>query len=139
MTAKIGKRRRPRGSAWHWKQTDCWYYTPPGTTSRVPLVDEDGRRVRGPENRKAAELALARVKVAGQWRPTAKPAGEGEWLVAQVCSEYVQSCERRLARGAVSQGYRDEVLRYLNELCSYCGALPVAQLSTSAAAMPIDR
>jgi hypothetical protein len=24
------------GSAWHWKQTDCWGYTPPGTKQRVP-------------------------------------------------------------------------------------------------------
>ena len=128
MKAKIRKRRRPRGSAWHWKQTDCWYYTPPGTTRRVPLVDEDGHRVRGPESRKAAELALARVKLAGEWRPTAAPAGEGEWVVAQVSSKFIQSCERRLARGVVSQGYRDEVVRYLNELCRYCGALPVAQL-----------
>jgi hypothetical protein len=128
MNAKSKRRRRPRGSAWHWKQTDCWYYTPPGTTQRVPLVDEAGRRVRGEENRKAAELALARLKLAGQWRPTAEPGGKGEWVVAQVCSEYIQSCERRVARGAVSQGYCHEVSRYLNELCSYCGALPVGQL-----------
>ena len=128
MKAKIRKRRRPRGSAWHWKQTDCWYYTPPGTTRRVPLVDEDGHRVRGPENRKAAELALARVKLAGEWRPAATPAGKGEWVVAQVCSEYIQSCERRVGGGALSQGYLDEVVRYLNEFCRYCGALPVVQL-----------
>jgi hypothetical protein len=27
------QRRQPHGSAWHWKQTDCWYYTLPGTKS----------------------------------------------------------------------------------------------------------
>ena len=58
-------RRQRRGSAWYWKQTDCWYYTTPGTKKRVPLEDMDGKRVRGKENRKAAELALARVKLAG--------------------------------------------------------------------------
>jgi len=34
------KRRQARGSAWHWRQTDCWYYTQPGTKKRMPLVDE---------------------------------------------------------------------------------------------------
>ena len=122
------QRRRPRGSAWHWRQTDRWYYTPPGTKKRVPLLDEDGKRIRGRENRKAAELALARVKLAGKWRPTAEPAAEGQWLVAKVCSEYLQYCERGVVNGSISEGYRDEVGRRLNQLCDYCGALPVDQL-----------
>ena len=70
------KRRRPRGSAWYWKQTNSWFFTPPGTKSRVPLVDEAGKRIRGPENEKDAELALARVKVARQWRPAPEAAVE---------------------------------------------------------------
>ena len=41
----MGKRRKQRrqshGSARHRKQTDCWYYTLPGTRKRVPLFDED--------------------------------------------------------------------------------------------------
>jgi len=128
MVTSQRQRRRRRGSAWHWKQTDCWYYTPPGTKQRVPLVGEDGKRVRGKENRKAAELALARIKLAGQWRPTAEPAEDGQWAVAKVCSKYIEYCHRGAAHGALSEGYRDEVVRYLNELCTYCGALPVAQL-----------
>ena len=128
MRAQGRQRRRPRGSTWHWKQTDCWYYTPPGTKRRVPLVDEDGKRVRGKENRKTAELALARVKLAGQWRPTAEPAEDSQWVVAKVCSKYIQYCERGVANGTISEGYRAEAMRYLNELCSYCGALPVDQL-----------
>ena len=68
MAANTKRQRRQRGSAWHWRQTDCWYYTPPGTKRRVRLVDEDGKPVRGKDNRQAAELALARVKVAGQGR-----------------------------------------------------------------------
>jgi hypothetical protein len=34
------ERRQQRGSAWHWKQTDSWYDTPPGTKKRIPLFDE---------------------------------------------------------------------------------------------------
>jgi integrase len=94
----------------------------------VPLVDEDGKRIRGQDSRKAAELALARVKLAGRWRPTAEPAGETEWVVAKVCSEYLQYCKRGEAAGTISAGYRDEVSRYLNDICAYCGALPVSQV-----------
>jgi integrase len=121
-------RRRPRGSAWFWRQTGCWYYTPPGTKDRIPLLDEDGQRIRGDANRKAAELSLARVQVAGRWRPAPEPAPENAWLVAKVCSEYIQHCQRSAAAGTISADYRNEVARYLNSFCSYCGALPVAQL-----------
>ncbi len=128
--ATNGKRqRRPRGSAWYWRQTDAWYYTPPGTKGRVPLVDEDGKRVRGKENRPAAELALARVKVAGQWRPTAAPAAEGEWQVAKVCSKYIEYCQHRADNNSMTAEYCRAVVRRLNELCEYCGSLPVSQLT----------
>jgi hypothetical protein len=40
-------RRQSHGSAWHWRQTDGWYYTLPGTKKRVPLLDEGGTRIRG--------------------------------------------------------------------------------------------
>jgi len=129
MAADSKRQRRPRGSAWYWKQTDCWYYTPPGTTRRVPLVDEQGKRVRGKENRTAAELALARIKAAGRWRPTPEPATEGEWSVARVCSEYLGYCDRGVGNGTVSEGHREGVVRNLNALCEYGGALPVSQLS----------
>ena len=74
---QVGKRRQSKGSAWHWQQTDAWYYTPPGTKKRVPLVDERGRRIRGKDNKQAAELALARLKVDGKWRPTAATCDRG--------------------------------------------------------------
>jgi len=128
MGRKRKQRRQSHGSAWHWKQTDCWYYTPPGSKKRVPLVDEDGKRIRGQDNRQAAELTLARVKVAGRWHPTPEPASKGEWLVARVCSQYIEHCQRGAASGAISEGYRDDVVRYLNSLCGYCGALPTSQL-----------
>jgi len=127
--AATGKRRRPRGSAWYWRQTDSWYFTPPGTKRRVPLCDGDGKRIRGQDNRQEADLALARLKVAGQWRPEAEPAPEDEWLVARVCSEYIAYCRGRVASGTISKGYRDEVERRLNQLCEYCGSLPVSQLT----------
>lgn len=128
MTTHKTPRRRSRGHAWHWRQTDCWYYTPLGTKRRVRLFDEDGRPIRGAENRQAADLALARVKAAGNWRPVAEHGSEAPWLVAKVCSRYIKHCEQRAANGAVGAEYRDEVVRYLNDLCGYCGALPVAEL-----------
>lgn len=128
MSTDGKKRRRPRGSAWHWRQTDCWYFTPPGTKRRVSLVDEAGERIRGKENRQAAELALARLKVRDKWRPPVEPAPESQWTVAGVCSAYLQSCERRVAHGTFSRDHRDGVLRYLNDLCGYCGALAVEEL-----------
>jgi integrase len=123
------KRRRSKGAAWHWQQTDAWYYTPPGTKRRVPLFDERGQRIRGKEEKRVAELALARLKVDGKWRPTAVPAENNEWLVARVCSDYLQYCERGVANGTISADHRAASVRRLNDLCGYCGGLPVSQLT----------
>ena len=128
MGRKRKQRRQSHGSAWHWKQTDCWYYTMPGTKKRVPLFDEDGRRVRGSENREAAELALAKEKLSWESGDNGVPSSNGEWLVARVCSDYVQYCERGVTNGTISRGHRDNTVSFLNDLCEYCGALPVAQL-----------
>jgi integrase len=127
-TSNPSRRRRSRGSAWYWRQTDSWYFTPLGTKRRVRLLDEDRRPIRGKENRPAAELALARVKAVGDWRPKAESNSEGQWLVAAVCSRYIEYCEQRASTGSICGEYRDTVARYLNDLCGYCGALPVAQL-----------
>jgi integrase len=121
------QRRQQHGSAWHWKQTDCWYYTPPGTKKRMPLFDENGQRIRGKENQEAAETALAKVKVANDSVP-AGTAGRQRWLVAKVCSEYLQYCERGVANNTISKGHRDNAAAWLNDLCGYCGALAVAEL-----------
>jgi hypothetical protein len=40
MGKRTKKRRQSHGSAWLWKQTDCWYFTPPGTRKRVALFDD---------------------------------------------------------------------------------------------------
>jgi len=123
-------RRNQHGSAWHWKQTDCWYYTLPGTKKRIPLFDEAGERVRGQDNRRVAEHALARVKLSGEGAGGSDLVDE-DWIVARVCSEYLQYCERRYATGAMSRSYRDGAVSFLNDLCRYCGALPVAELKKS--------
>jgi len=121
-------RRQQHGSAWHWRQTDCWYYTLPGTKNRIPLFDEDGKRIRGQDNKQAAQLALARIKLAGGDGSEAPPASPKDWLVARVCSEYLQYCQRGQARGALSQGHCEAAVARLNDLCAFCGALPVGEL-----------
>jgi hypothetical protein len=126
---KTPKTRRQRhGQAWHWKQTDCWYYTPPGTKRRVRLFDEDGKPIRGKGSDAAADLALARLKAAGRWRPAAETAREGEWLVAEVCSKYIGYCLEGTSNDTISRGHCDSAVRYLNEFCAIGGALPVSQL-----------
>jgi integrase len=121
------QRRQAHGSAWHWKQTDCWYYTQPGTRQRKPLVDEQGQRIRGKENRQAAEMALARAKVANASGPS-NAGDQAVWLVARVCSEYLQYCERGVTQGTISKGHRYNAAIWLNDLCGHCGTLAVAEL-----------
>ena len=128
MGRKRKHRRQPHGSAWHWKQTDCWYYTSPGTKKRVPLFDEDGQRIRGKKNKEAAEVALARIQLTGDDETTGAPVGNQQWLVARVCSDYLQYCKRGVANGTISQSHYGNTVSWLNDLCEYCGALPVAQL-----------
>ena len=128
MRRKRKQRRQPHGSAWHWKQTDSWYFTQPGTKKRVALFDEDGQRIRGKENKEAADLALAREKLRWETELDGPSAGNGQWLVARVCSEYIQYCERGLVNATISRGHRDNSVRWLNDLCEYSGALPVVQL-----------
>ena len=122
------QRRQSHGSAWRWEQTDCWYYTLPGTKKRMALFDEDDRRIRGRENQEAAELALARVTVADSSASAGGPGSREPWVVARVCSEYIQYCERGVVNGTVSKGHRDNTVSFLNDLCKYCGASPVAEL-----------
>ena len=117
MGRKRKQRRRAHGSAWHWKQTGRWYYTMPGTRKRVPLFGQDGQRIRGEENKEAAELALAKEKLSWEEDAPGTPGG-GQWLVARVCSDYIQYCERGLASGTISKGHLDNTVAWLNDLCS---------------------
>ncbi len=54
MARNRKQRRQSHGAAWHWPQTHAWYFTQRGTKKRVPLFDEQGERIRGKENKKAA-------------------------------------------------------------------------------------
>ncbi|HEY2786935.1 MAG TPA: hypothetical protein VGJ05_18380, partial [Fimbriiglobus sp.] len=133
------ERRQSHGSAWHWRQTDCWYYTRPGTKRRVPLYDEEGARVRGKDNKEAARLALARIKLTDAGERTPSPLASGEWVVAKVCSEYIQYCERGVSNGTISADHRTSTVHFLNDLCRDCGALPVALLKKTHIRQWVDR
>lgn len=122
------QRRAAHGSAWYWKQTGCWYYTLPGTKRRVSLFSDDGERIRGPENRELAEEALARIRLSGD---AEVPPVDERWLVARVCSEYLQYCARRVKAGSMSRSHQEQSKAFLNDLCSYCGALSVTELKKS--------
>ena len=92
----------------------------PGTKKRVALFDEDGKRIRGKKNKEAAEVALARVKLAGDDEATGAPVGNQQWLVARVCSDYLQYCERGVAGGTISKSHYGNTVSWLNDLCEYC-------------------
>ncbi|ADB18376.1 hypothetical protein Psta_3721 [Pirellula staleyi DSM 6068] len=126
--SKERQRRRSRGSAWYWKQTDCWYYTAPGSQKRVRLLALDGTPIRGATCRKEAELSLARERTSDRWQCESTEEVTAAWSVGRVCSEYIAECERRLRQGSIGTDYEKEVRRYLNVFAKYCGALPVAHL-----------
>ncbi len=89
------------------------------------MFDDDGAWIKGLTNRLAAERSLAKIKVT---LADEGPQGviNGEWIVARVCSEYLQYCDRAVAKGALSIGHRNSAKSWLNDLCAYCGALPLA-------------
>jgi hypothetical protein len=127
MGRKRKVRRQQHGSAWHWKQTDTWYYTLPGTKKRIALFDEQGERIKGLAKKLEAEQALAKVKIGlADNGPGFTP--EGDWIVARVCSDYIQYCERGVPKGTTTAGHLRSATSWLNDLCAYCGALPVSQL-----------
>lgn len=121
MARKRKKRRQQHGSAWHWKQTDSWYYTESGTKKRVPLLDEKGERIRGKENKEAARVALARIKVADELSMPS-PAVSKEWNVAKVCDVYLADLHI-----TANPEWAKQVENWLNDLCGYCGALKVSE------------
>jgi integrase len=93
----------------------------------MPLFDQNGERIRGKENKVAAQEALARVKIAGDGE-SALPGSGSDWLVARVCSLYLQYCERGVAKGAISKEHHNNAVSFLNSLCHYCGALRLGEL-----------
>lgn len=121
MAKKRVKRRQQHGSAWHWKQTDCWYFTEAGTRKRVPLIDEKGERIRGKDNKEAARLALVRVRLSEELQLTATR-NDGEWTIARVCDSYLVNLHR-----TASPEWATQVQGWLNDLSHYCGALTVTE------------
>ena len=93
----------------------CWT-----TTANQSVAKRIGRQL---------SWRWARVKVAGDWRPEAEPSASDEWQVARVCSEYIEYCRRGATASSISVDYAAEVTRRLNQLCEYCGSLPISQLS----------
>jgi len=143
MSRNSTQRRQRHGSAWYWKQTDAWYYTPPGTKRRVPLLDGDGKRIRGSAGRQTARLALSRVQLQQGLAPakdesTMAVASPSVWTVARVCSEYVTHCERTSTAGRMHPEYHKATVYYLNELCRYCGALSNSELKRADVAAWIE-
>lgn len=129
MNKKSPKRRRRAGSAWYWRQTDSWYYTAAG--KRVPLFDEEGKRVRGVGAKQSAGLALARVRLKQGLNPEIEPepAPTNEaWSVARVCSAYIEHCRAAAAGSRMSDEYRKGIAYYLNEFCRHCGGLVATEL-----------
>ncbi len=104
--------RYPHGAPWYWKQSNYWYCTLPGTKKRIAQFDENGQRIRGKGNQFTADLAFARLKIAGDEGFDAALNGQGEWLVARVASDYIQYCERGIVTGTISKDYRDSSLAY---------------------------
>jgi len=98
----------------------------------VALFDEDGQRIRGKDGREAAEVALAKIKVAiesgdDEWQP-GTATGRKVWRVANVCEEYLRYCARGVANRTLSEGHQTNAIRWLNELCKDHGALRVDEL-----------
>ncbi len=81
----------------------------------MPLFDENGERIRGRQNQSAALQAIAKVKVI---LADDGPSGflSGEWIVARVCSDYLQYCEQ-------GHNFRDTL-----EGCSYMAQRPLCFL-----------
>ncbi|MFN3150484.1 tyrosine-type recombinase/integrase [Bremerella sp.] len=121
MARKRKQRRQQHGSAWHWKQTDCWYYTEPGTKKRISLLDEQGERIRGKENKEAAQLALARVKLVEELSPI-RSSQSGEWTVARVFEVYLEDLHR-----TANPEWASQVNKWHDDLSSYCGGLSVRE------------
>lgn len=122
MARNRNSRRQQHGAAWHWKQTDCWYFTPPGTKKRQALFEEDGKRIRGKENKEAAQLALARIKLSDELTSVVSTPSQ-DWTVAQVCEIYLADLTN-----TASPEWVKLCVSWLNDFCGYCGALTVGEL-----------
>jgi integrase len=87
-----------------------------------------GNKIRGQDKKADAELALAVIKAAGDWRPQVDHHSPSPWTVARVCSLYIEHAKQRAGRGDLNAEYCEGVVRHLNLFCEYCGALDVSEL-----------
>ena len=93
-----------------------------GTKKREALFDENGERIRGKDNKEAAQFALARIKLTDELTPTVSAASK-DWTVAQVCEIYLADLTN-----TASPEWVTLCKSWLNEFCGYCGALTVQEL-----------
>jgi hypothetical protein len=73
----------------------------------MPLLDENGERICGKENKESAEVALAKERLNWADDGDASSFGNGQLLVARVYSENVQYCQKDLLKGQISERHRD--------------------------------
>ena len=98
-----------------------------GQRARRPLEKLKREQDNGSEAETSAavpwvRLVLARERLSWEDDVSGTRGGNGPWLVARMCSEYIQYCERGVAGGTISQGHRDNTVSWLNNLCGYWGA-----------------
>ena len=80
------------------------------------------------QNRQVAELAFARVKATGNWKPDSDEENTAGMTVAEICSAYITHMNGRAVNGSAHPEYSESISRFLNDLCGYCGTLSVQEL-----------
>lgn len=110
------RKRQANGSPWYRRFDNGWYATLDG--KRTKLCDETGRLIKGKDNREAAELSVARLKLQ---LPVAS-SSDGI-LVATVADAYLAHL-----KATASPEYVVLATSTMNDFCGYCGALPVSDL-----------
>jgi integrase len=73
-------------------------------------------------------MALAKVNLASGSGLAGSPSGPEGWTVIKVCSDYIQYCKRGVANRTLSQSHHNGAVSFLNNLCTYCGALSATEL-----------
>lgn len=110
------RKRQANGCAWHRKFDDSYYATIDGRRTR--LRDENGRTIKGKDNRAEAELAIARLKLS-----IPQASSEATVLVATVANAYLEHLQ-----ATASAPHLVNATHAMNDFCSFCGALPAADL-----------
>lgn len=103
------RKRTANGTPWHRKFDDAWYVTLDG--KRHPLRDEHNKKVKGKDNRQAAELAVARLKLDVQ--PVHQP---DVATIADVGEAYLEKVQRE-----DSPAHYRTANNLINDLVKYIG------------------